>query len=161
MNPDFHFVLAMDVIVCTAGVGNVLRTSVCMSPTVLETEVLWSGQKYVMMVALSSKLFKEHRNTETIFFILSFCPFRNSKTSINMTMRDVTWLVFGKALWNRIISVFFPDRYYHMIWHQLNIYGINSVDVFATVKSTGNTIGDAWRTYARVEQNNILQAFIQ
>jgi transposase len=40
INPDFHFVLAMDVIVCTAGVGNVLRTSVCTSPTVLETEVL-------------------------------------------------------------------------------------------------------------------------
>ena len=33
MNPDFHFVLAMDVIVCTAGVGHVLRTSVCTSPT--------------------------------------------------------------------------------------------------------------------------------
>ena len=30
-------------IVCTAGVGNVLRTGVCMSPTVLEAEVLWSG----------------------------------------------------------------------------------------------------------------------
>jgi hypothetical protein len=26
--PDFHFVLAMDVIVCTTGVGNVLLTSV-------------------------------------------------------------------------------------------------------------------------------------
>ena len=32
--------IAMDVIVCTAGVGNVLRTSVCTSPTVLEVEVL-------------------------------------------------------------------------------------------------------------------------
>jgi hypothetical protein len=36
MNPDFHFVLVMDVVVCTAGVGNVLRTSVCTSPTALE-----------------------------------------------------------------------------------------------------------------------------
>ena len=27
MNPDFHFVLAMNVFVCTAGVGNVLRTN--------------------------------------------------------------------------------------------------------------------------------------
>ena len=54
MNPDFHFVLAMDVIVCTAGVENVLRTSVCTSPTVLEAEVLWSGLEYVMMFALSS-----------------------------------------------------------------------------------------------------------
>jgi hypothetical protein len=60
MNPDFHFVLSMDVIVCTAGVGNVLRTSVCTSPTVLEAEVLWSGLEFVMMIALGSKLFKEH-----------------------------------------------------------------------------------------------------
>jgi uncharacterized protein YerC len=57
MNPDFHFVLVMDVIVCTAGVDNVLRTSVC---TVLEAEVLWSRLEFVMMVALSSKLFTEH-----------------------------------------------------------------------------------------------------
>ena len=60
MNPDFHFVLAMDVIVCTAGVGSVLQTSVCTSPIVLEAEVLWSGLEFVMMVALSLKLFKEH-----------------------------------------------------------------------------------------------------
>ena len=45
MNSDFHFGLAMDVIVCTAGVGNVLRTIVCTSPTVLEAEMLWSGWK--------------------------------------------------------------------------------------------------------------------
>jgi len=43
MNPDFHFVLAMDVIGCTAGVGNVLWTSVCTSPTVLEAEVFGLG----------------------------------------------------------------------------------------------------------------------
>jgi hypothetical protein len=60
MNPDFHFVLAIYFIVCTAGVGNVLRTGVCMSPTVLEAEVLWSGLEFVMLFALSSKLFKEH-----------------------------------------------------------------------------------------------------
>jgi hypothetical protein len=47
MNPDFHFVLAMDVIVCTG-------------LTALEADVLWSGLEFVMMVALSSKLFKEH-----------------------------------------------------------------------------------------------------
>jgi hypothetical protein len=41
----------MGVIVCTVGVGKDLRTSVCTSSTVLEAEV---------MVALSSKLFKEH-----------------------------------------------------------------------------------------------------
>jgi len=33
----------MDLIVCTAGMGNVLQTSVCTSPFVLEPEVLWSG----------------------------------------------------------------------------------------------------------------------
>ena len=55
MNPDFHFVLAMDVIVCTAGVGNVLRTGVFTSPTVLEAEVLYSGLEFVMTVALSSR----------------------------------------------------------------------------------------------------------
>ena len=60
MNPDFHFVLAMDVIVCTTGMGNVLRTSVCKSPTVLEAGGLRSGLEFVMMVALSSKLLKEH-----------------------------------------------------------------------------------------------------
>ena len=59
MNPDFHFVLAIDIIVCTTGVGNVLRTSVCTSLSVLESEVLWFGLEFVMMVALSSKLFKE------------------------------------------------------------------------------------------------------
>ena len=52
--PGFHFALAMDVIVCTAGVGHVLRTSVCTSPTALEAEVLESGLEFVMMVALSS-----------------------------------------------------------------------------------------------------------
>ena len=56
MNPDFYLVLAMEVIVCTAGVGNVLRTGECMSPTVVESEVL----KFAMMIALSSKLFMEH-----------------------------------------------------------------------------------------------------
>ena len=60
MNPDFRFVLAMDVIVCTAGVGNVLRTNVCTSPPVLEAEVLWSGLECVMVVAFNSKLFKKH-----------------------------------------------------------------------------------------------------
>jgi hypothetical protein len=38
--------------VCTTGVGNVLRTSVCTSPTVLEAEVLWSGLEFVMMVKI-------------------------------------------------------------------------------------------------------------
>ena len=69
--------------------------------------------------------------------ILSFFPFCNSETlitSFNMTMQDVTWLVFVKTFWTRITSVFFLGRHYHRICHQLNIYGINSVGVFATVK---------------------------
>jgi hypothetical protein len=60
MNLDFHFVLAMDVIVYTAGVGNILRTNVCTSPIFLEADVLWSGMEFVMMVARTSQLFKEH-----------------------------------------------------------------------------------------------------
>jgi hypothetical protein len=40
----------MDVIVCTAGVGNVLRTSVCTSPTALEAEVLGSGLEFVIII---------------------------------------------------------------------------------------------------------------
>ena len=102
MNLDFHFVLAMDVIVRTAGVGNVLRTSVCTSPIVLEAELLWYGLEFVMMVAHSSKLFKkiECRKIQTIFLILSFCTFCNSETLItyfNLTIQDVTWLVFVKT----------------------------------------------------------------
>jgi hypothetical protein len=46
--------------VCSAGVGNVLLTSVCTSPPVLEAEVLWSGLEFIMMVALSSNLFKSN-----------------------------------------------------------------------------------------------------
>ena len=60
MNPDFHFVLSMNVIVCSAGVRDALRTSVYTSPTNLEAEVLLSGMEFAMMVALSSKLFREH-----------------------------------------------------------------------------------------------------
>ena len=52
MNADVHFFLAIDVIVCTPGVGNVLRISVCTSLIVLEAGVLWSGLEFVMMVAL-------------------------------------------------------------------------------------------------------------
>ena len=40
---------------CTAGVGNVLRTSVCTSPTGLEAEVLWSGMEFVMMAQNCSR----------------------------------------------------------------------------------------------------------
>jgi hypothetical protein len=63
MNSDFHHVLAMDVIVCTATVGNILRTSVYASPAVLEAEVLWSGREFVMMVALNIKIVQGTLNT--------------------------------------------------------------------------------------------------
>jgi hypothetical protein len=49
-------------------------------------------------------------------------------------LQDVTWLVFVKTFWTRTISVFFLGQHYHRICHQLNICGMNSVDVFATVK---------------------------
>jgi hypothetical protein len=38
--------------------GERFTDHVCTRPTILEAEVLWSGLEYV--VALSSKLFKEH-----------------------------------------------------------------------------------------------------
>jgi hypothetical protein len=60
MNPHFRFVLAMEVIVCTADVGIVLRTSKFMSPTVVEPEVLRSVLEFAMMITLGSKLFMEH-----------------------------------------------------------------------------------------------------
>ena len=49
-------------------------------------------------------------------------------------MQDVTWLVFVKTFWTRITSVFFLGRHYQRICHQLNIYGMNSLYVFTTVK---------------------------
>jgi hypothetical protein len=55
-------------------------------------------------------------------------------TSFNRRMQDVTWLVFVKIFWTRITSMFFLGRHYHRICHQLSIYGMNSVDMFATVK---------------------------
>jgi hypothetical protein len=83
INPDFHFGLAMDVIVCATDVGNVLRTSVGTSPTMLEAELLWSGLEFVVMVALSSKIVQGTLNAiKTILLILSFCPFCNSETLI-------------------------------------------------------------------------------
>jgi hypothetical protein len=59
-NGKLFTMLTAQLMTCTRGVGNILRTSVCTSQTVLEVEVLWSGLEFVMMVALSSKLFKEH-----------------------------------------------------------------------------------------------------
>ena len=43
MNNDFHFVLAMDVIVCTAGVGDRFTDQCVYESDRLEVEVLWSG----------------------------------------------------------------------------------------------------------------------
>ena len=91
-----------------------------------------------------------------MFLILSFCPFCNSVNlipSFNMTMQDVTWLGFVKNFWDRITSVLFLGRHYHRIGHQLNIYGIHSVEVFATVKTHRNTTEAAWHTCARMEQH--------
>ena len=100
MNPDCYFVLAMDVIVCTADVGNVLQTSVC---TVLEAEVLWSGldichdgrtQLKVVQGTLNPV---KYRDDIIGPIVLPFLQQRTLNTSFNMTMQDVTWLVFVKT----------------------------------------------------------------
>ena len=93
---------------------------------------------------------------DDILDLISFCPFCNSKTlitSFNMTLPDVTWLVFVKTFLTKITSVFFLGRHYHRIGHQINIYGMNSVDVFATVTIHRNATRAARRTCARVEQH--------
>ena len=72
-------------------------------------------------------------------------------------MQDVTWLVFAKTFWTRITSVFFLGRHYHRICHQLNIYGMNLVDVFATIK----IYRKHYRSSVTHLWNNIPQAFIQ
>ena len=115
MNRDCHSVLAMDVIVCTAGVGNVLRTNVYESAH-------FGGRIVMFWVGIC-----HHGRTQLVFLIPLLCPFCNSETlitSFNMTMQDVTWLVFVKHFPTSITSVFF----------QLKIYGMNSVEVFATIK---------------------------
>ena len=70
-------------------------------------------------------------------------------TSFNITMQDVTRLVFVKTFSTRIRSVFFLGRHFHRICHQLNIYGMYSAFVF----TTRNTTWAAWRTCAWVEQH--------
>jgi hypothetical protein len=97
--------------------------------------------------------------------VLSFCPFCNSETlitSFNMTMQDVTWLLFVKTFWTKITSVFFLGRHYHWICHQLNIYGMNSV-ARRRVRHRQNppeTLQEL-RDALVHECNNIPQAFIQ
>jgi hypothetical protein len=65
--------------------------------------------------------------------------------------KNVMWLVFVKTPWSRIAYVFFLAQHYHRICHQLNIYEMNSVDVFATSKSTGNTTGAATSIYSTID----------
>ena len=80
INPDFHFGLAMDVIVCATDVGKVLRTSVGTSPTVLEAELLWSGLEFVVMVELSSKFLRNiecHKDDIVDPIVLPFLQQRN------------------------------------------------------------------------------------
>jgi hypothetical protein len=96
MNPDFHFVLAMNAIV-----GNVLRTSVCTSPTVLEVEVLWS--EFLLLQKGQNDRIK---NIVSIFYGIQ-CSLNNFELSASImtnaspyhkTMQDVTWLAFVKTL---------------------------------------------------------------
>jgi hypothetical protein len=125
----------MDVIVCTAGVGNVLRTIVCTSPTVLEAEVLWSGWKLSWWSHLAQNC---SRNIECRKIQRRYSAF---SATAKLWSRLSTWQCkmsrgsfLSRLFWTRITSVFFHGRHYHRICHQLNIYGINSVDVFTTVQ---------------------------
>ena len=60
--------------------------------------------------------------------------------------------VYQDFLNQNYISVL-PWRHYYRICHQLNNYGMNSLYVFATSKSTGNATWAAWRTCARLKQH--------
>ena len=86
-----------------------------------------------------------------------FLQQRNLITTFNIAMQDVTWLVFAKTFWTRITPVFVLGRHYQRICHQLNVYGMNSVDVFATVKIHRKH----YSSCVTHEWNNIPKAFIQ
>ena len=65
-----------------------------------------------------------------------FCPFCNNQTlitSFNMTMQDVTFFVCVKTFESESHSRSSFAGINHRICHQLNIYRMNSVNVFATV----------------------------
>ena len=125
---------------------NVLRTSVWTSPTV------FSVLEFVMMVAFSSKLFN-----------CSWSYRSDLSATAKLWSRLSTWqckMPHGLCFWNRITSVFFHGRHYHRICHQLNIYGMNSVDVFVSVKTHRKKLQELRDTLVH-EWNNIPQAFIQ
>ena len=114
--------------------------SVCAGPTVLEAEMLWSGLEFLVIVTLSSKLFTniecrkiQRRYSWSYRSVLSATAKLWSCFSSWQRKMSRGWYFF-KNFWTRITSVFFLGLHYHRICHQLNIYWMNSVDLFAVVK---------------------------
>ena len=129
-------IIAMDVIVCTAGVGNVLRTSVCTSPTVLESEVLiWPGichdgrtQGTVDAIQYRDDIldpivlsFLQRRNFDHVF------QHDNARCHVARVCQDF-------LNQNHIPVLPWPTLSPDLSPIALHIYGMNSVDVFTTVK---------------------------
>ena len=127
----------MDVIVCTAGVGNVLRSSV--SDRMGGGSVMvWAGichdgrtQPKIVQGALNAV---KYRDNILDPIVLPFLQQRNFEHVFQYDNVRCHGLVFVKTFWTRITSVLFLGRYYHRICHQFNIYGMNSVDMFVIVK---------------------------
>ena len=70
--------------------------------------------------------FQQQRNFDHVF------QHDNSRCQVARVCQDFL---------NQNYIVIFIGRHYNRICYQLNIYGMNSVDVFATVKSIDNTTG--------------------
>jgi hypothetical protein len=105
----------------------------------------------------------ECRKIQTIFLILSFCPFYHSETlitSFNKTMQDVTWLVFVKTFWTRITPVFFLGRHLspglspiEHLWNELSRRVRHRQNPPETPQELHDALEHLW--------NNIWQVFIQ
>ena len=141
----------MDVIVCFLGVGNALRTSVC---------TFWRRRCYCLD------------------WNLSWCSHSAQNGSRNIECRKIqrrySWshrsaLCATAKLWSRLSAwqckmsrgsylsrLSEPELHQCSslaICHQLNIYGMNPVDVFVTVKIHRTHYRSCLPTYALVEQH--------
>jgi hypothetical protein len=125
------------VIMCTAGMGNVLRTSVCTSPTVLEVEVLLSGLEFVMMVALNSKWtrmwfwFRKSWQTWATWHLALSCW--------------KTWSKFrccrkGRTIGSRISSVFYGIQCISFLVMNPDFHFILAMDVIMCTAGVGNVL---------------------
>ena len=139
MNFDFHFVLAMDVIVCTAGVGNVLRMCVYESDRFGGGSVMvWAGichdgctQLKIVQGTLNAIKYSDDILDLIVLTLLQQRKFdhifqnNNARCHVARVCQDF-------LNQNRIRVLPWPVL--SPGYHQLNINGMNSVDVFATVK---------------------------